>query len=131
MGRTKGTIKTGGRQRGTPNKATSAISEILKQQNFNPISNIIRKYSALSVSDQLKVDLKLIEYLFPKPSCNVNTEHSDQNIQEFNELSDLEIELKNDETTTRLMVKKKGYAERILKLLETTRPDLLFKISEK
>jgi hypothetical protein len=128
MGRPKGIIKTGGRQKGTPNKATETITEVLKKNNFDPISNIVNKYSALSVSEQLKVDLKLIEFLYPKPRFSeipLQSEFDPVDAGNLVNQSDAEIHMQSEHIMTRLMIKKKGYAERVIQILKAVQPDLL------
>lgn len=66
MGRLKGTTKTGGRQKGTPNKATADISEW--------ITKLLKKNTAQIENDLLSVEPfqrlqfyeKLIVYVVPK-----------------------------------------------------------------
>ena len=67
MGRPSGSSKTGGRVKGTPNKRTLELVDILETAKYNPIRQILSKYQDLSTAEQLKVDLKILEYLYPKP----------------------------------------------------------------
>lgn len=60
-------LKTGGRQKGTPNKATTVVADILQAQNMNLIEEAIGLYSSASDSEfKLKVLSLLIPYVYPK-----------------------------------------------------------------
>lgn len=134
MGRPKGMVKTGGRQKGTPNKATGIVADLLKQNDFDPILNLIKKYPTLSVSEQIKIDLKFIDFLYPKP--RITEEYEDRRKfgstvdDEIDQMSASEIETQRDYFMTRLMIKKEGYAQRVFNILKSTRPDLFKSIKE-
>lgn len=66
MGRSKGSKKTGGRSKGTPNKRTDELLALLDEFSYNPVRALMQKYSNLSSSEQLKVDLKMLEHVYPK-----------------------------------------------------------------
>lgn len=44
MAKPKGSPKTGGREKGTPNKRTQELVDILEEKGFSPASEIIRLY---------------------------------------------------------------------------------------
>lgn len=87
-GRKKGTLKTGGRQKGTPNKRTLIFSSALERKGFDCAKEWLDLY------DEIKLDPKLIAfridalkqiamYVYPKPkeidlSKNQETENEKQ-----------------------------------------------------
>lgn len=66
MGRPKGLEKTGGRKKGVGNKRSNEFLDLLERHSYNPLHAILKKYDSLSFEDQLKVDLKLLDYTYPK-----------------------------------------------------------------
>lgn len=132
MSRPKGLAKTGGRAKGTPNRATSELKEILKACSYEPATQLLRKYQELTVSDQVKVDLKLLEFLYPRPKAQIEqmpriAERSGE--VNFEMLSDAELGIKSREIMKRMLVSKKNYAEDLLELIQFVRPDL-FKLDQ-
>lgn len=66
MSRIKGTPKTGGRAKGTPNKVTATVKDWISQlidDNRNQIEKDIKK---LSPKDRLQVFERLMQYVIPK-----------------------------------------------------------------
>lgn len=66
MGRTKGTPKTGGRQKGTPNKLTSDFKSwiyTLIDRNRNQIKKDLKN---MDPKDRLLILEKLMQYVIPK-----------------------------------------------------------------
>ena len=41
-GRQKGTVKTGGRKKGTPNKSTQTVRDLFEKHNFDPLEEAIK-----------------------------------------------------------------------------------------
>lgn len=66
MARTPGTPKTGGRKKGTPNKAFKSLDDYLESINFNVPEKIIEKMESLTNEEQVRYLFRLMEYLFPK-----------------------------------------------------------------
>ena len=63
-------IKTGGRQKGTPNKTTTEMKEKLSAFVFNQIEKIQAKdeevFGALGIAHRIELLTKLIPYVLPK-----------------------------------------------------------------
>jgi predicted glycosyl hydrolase (DUF1957 family) len=38
----------------------------MEEAGYNPLKSLLAKYNSLSPEDQLKIDLKLMEYVYPK-----------------------------------------------------------------
>jgi hypothetical protein len=66
MARPAGYPKTGGRQKGKHNRRTEELLSVLRSFNYDPLKSILEKYDGLPQVDQLKIDLKLLEYVYPK-----------------------------------------------------------------
>lgn len=64
-GKKKGSPKTGGRKKGTPNKKTSELMQILG--SFNPVETL-KEIIARTKDDalQAKICLDLLKYLYPQ-----------------------------------------------------------------
>ena len=62
----KGRTKTGGRAKGTPNKKTTELMELLG--DYNPIVRLIEiaKDENTSLDMQVKINLDLLPYIYPK-----------------------------------------------------------------
>lgn len=58
--------KTGGRVRGTPNKATLNLEQRLEENGFDPVNRILTLLPGLDPPDQAKVIMQIWEYMFPK-----------------------------------------------------------------
>ena len=66
--------KTGGRKKGTPNKKTTELMELLG--DYNPIVRLIEiaKDENTSLDMQVKINLDLLPYIYPKrKSINMNS----------------------------------------------------------
>lgn len=66
MSRPKGIPKTGGRKRGTPNKRSANLFAVFEDFNYDPARALLSKYGNLPAADQLKVDLRLMDFSYPK-----------------------------------------------------------------
>lgn len=66
MARAKGLPKTGGRQKGIPNKSTTLLKESFDDLNFDIPSKIISTLNQITPSEQVQVLLKLLDYVYPK-----------------------------------------------------------------
>jgi hypothetical protein len=66
MAKPIGSAKTGGRQKGIPNKNSFKLEEILGSYNYNPLHELLKKYPLLDIENQIKIDLKILEYIYPR-----------------------------------------------------------------
>lgn len=66
MPRPKGHPKSGGRKVGSLNKRTEDLLQIMEESGYNPLKSLLAKYNDLPPEEQLKIDLKLMEYVYPK-----------------------------------------------------------------
>lgn len=80
----KGSAKTGGRKKGTPNKSTLTIQEELKSfdngAGFNLVQEMMNLYTLIHADNPLvavKILTSLMEYVYPKRrSIDLRTEES-------------------------------------------------------
>jgi hypothetical protein len=61
-----GKPKTGGRSKGTPNKKTLGLAEILESQGVEPVSELLKLMPNLTPKEQADVYKDLMAYLYPK-----------------------------------------------------------------
>ncbi len=66
MARPKGLQKTGGRQKGTPNKRSIGFLEILDGKGINLLETILDEALGLSGRDKINVLVDLLPYVYPK-----------------------------------------------------------------
>lgn len=66
MARPKGHPKSGGRKAGSLNKRTEDLLLRMEDSGYNPLKSLLSKYHNLTKEDQIKIDLKLMEYVYPK-----------------------------------------------------------------
>lgn len=59
--------KTGGRQKGTPNKATRISRDLLNNLTAEMYETVLKDIAELDPADRVKVWLKLCEFNIPKP----------------------------------------------------------------
>jgi hypothetical protein len=59
--------KTGGRNKGTPNKTTSEIRELINELSFKYLDDDLSK---LEPKDRLLILTKLLSYSIPRPATN-------------------------------------------------------------
>lgn len=64
-GKSRG-AKTGGRRKGTPNRRTLLLADILEKAGLDVPVRVSELLPALSPKEQVDVLLKLMEYLYPK-----------------------------------------------------------------
>lgn len=67
-------IKTGGRQKGTPNRTTKETREALKQIIDNELDNLPKLMEAMKPYQRADVITKLIQYVLPKPDNDLSIE---------------------------------------------------------
>jgi len=70
MARTKGTPKTGGRQRGTKNKTTAELKDWVFVFVNENLSTFKSKFKKLEMDDQITIIMKLLPYILPKQTEN-------------------------------------------------------------
>ena len=58
--------KTGGRDKGTPNKLTKEVKEVLSEIVSNELENIDKTLKTLSSKDRIEIVLKLLPFVIPK-----------------------------------------------------------------
>lgn len=66
MSRQKGTPKTGGRQKGTPNKITGTLKDFVSEMIDANRDQMQQDLKALSPKDRLLILEKLMQYTLPK-----------------------------------------------------------------
>ncbi len=92
VGRPKGTKKTGGRQKGTPNKATSSVRSWLNNLIDNNREQIEKDLQELEPKERLQMLEKFLQYTTPKmsnvqQSIDFNTFTEDQLNEVINEIT--------------------------------------------
>lgn len=67
-GRQKGTIKTGGRQKGSPNKVTSAVKECISKMltDYTNSETFLKDFAVLEPKERLMIAERLMNYVVPK-----------------------------------------------------------------
>lgn len=81
-GRQKGTIKTGGRQKGSPNKVTSAVKECISKMltDYTNSETFLKDFAELEPKERLMIAEKLMNYVVPKmQSVAVEDVNKDKN----------------------------------------------------
>lgn len=70
-----GKIKTGGRRKGSPNRATRILQENLKNRGFDWVDEFLNVYYTLDGEDRINALMKMLPFLAPKYSeIKVTTE---------------------------------------------------------
>ncbi len=72
-------VKTGGRQKGTPNRITQDVREVLSDFFEREVANIDGYFDAIDPKDRLTFIMKLLPYMLPKYE---NTTYVDKFAQE-------------------------------------------------
>lgn len=67
-GRQKGTAKTGGRQKGSPNKITVAVKECISNMltDYTNSETFMKDFATLEPKERLMIAEKLMNYVVPK-----------------------------------------------------------------
>ena len=73
-------LKTGGRQRGTPNKSTAVVTNVLDGKNLNLIDEAMTLYSRGNDEFKLKVLTLLFPYRYPKRVEKLSEQPQDSEI---------------------------------------------------
>lgn len=67
MGKPKGSVKTGGRVAGTPNKTNSVLREKIKQFGHEHFDEVIESWKAIiEPKDKIKAYIDIISFAIPK-----------------------------------------------------------------
>lgn len=69
-----GRVKTGGRQKGTPNKwKFPEVEEICRQHNYDPLIELIKaRKKARFLATKIKIDIAILPYTRPKPKIDID-----------------------------------------------------------
>lgn len=66
---TQGHKKLGGRKKGAVNKKTKLLAPLaaqLEEANFDPLKELLMLYPELDAHSKININLKLMDYLYPK-----------------------------------------------------------------
>jgi hypothetical protein len=67
MGRSKGSNKTGGRKKGTPNKNSTRLEASFTNEGIDIGSELVRIYKNFSSDqDKLKILFRIMDYVYPR-----------------------------------------------------------------
>lgn len=84
-------MRYGGRQKGTPNKKTVALTDLLEKISCDPAAKLASLLPKLKPDMQAKVLLELMEYIYPKRKA-VEVSGVDGEAIEINQHSDFDKE---------------------------------------
>lgn len=102
MGRKKGCLKTGGRKKGTPNKATQTAKEWIVQTLSANWEQMKSDLKVLEPKERLQLLFKLLEYVTPKQRVTSNNiKFEDLTDEEMDELIDKLTNGISDENETK------------------------------
>ena len=76
-------IKTGGRKEGTPNKVTQELRAKIKEIVCIELESLESKMELLQPKDRVDVLIKLLQYVLPKPTDEVEVKANDINVVEI------------------------------------------------
>lgn len=101
MSRAKGTPKTGGRKRGTPNKTTSDLKEWITRLINDNVEQVTKDFKTLSPRDRILVLERLLPYVLPKQQAIAGIIQSDVNVKkeevkpeiDFSSISDEDLDV--------------------------------------
>lgn len=65
-------MKTGGRQKGTPNKSNATIKEFVQSIIDTNRQQVMRDIAELEAKDRVNAILKLLDYFLPKQTASSN-----------------------------------------------------------
>jgi hypothetical protein len=92
----KGKEKTGGRQKGTPNKSTNETRELITQFVNNELEVFMSHTEKLDLKDRLLLVTKLLPYALPKIN-SIDIKEKDPNERSFlSELTEMITNRKNE-----------------------------------
>ena len=69
MARKKGTPKTGGREKGTPNKTSAQVKELITDLLQDNAERIRRDFAELTPAERIKAVAQLAAYIVPKQTA--------------------------------------------------------------
>ena len=102
MGRKKGCLQTGGRKKGTPNKATQTAKEWIVQTLSANWEQMKSDLKVLEPKERLQLLFKLLEYVAPKQrETSNNIKFEDLTDEEMDELIDKLTNGISDENETK------------------------------
>lgn len=102
MGRKKGCLKTGGRKKGTPNRATQTSKEWIVQTLSANWEQMKSDLKVLEPKERLQLLFKLLEYVTPKQrETSNNIKFEDLTDEEMDELIDKLTNGISDENETK------------------------------
>lgn len=96
--RAKGTPKTGGRQKGTPNKVTSSVKEWLTELIDENRDQITKDLKALEPRERLAMLEKFMSYIIPKAKTDIEVKDP---FLDLMKLTDEELDARIKELETR------------------------------
>lgn len=73
MPRAKGTPKTGGRKKGTPNKTTAQIKELVVQLVGDNIEEFKNEFKTLETPEKISIIKNLLPYVIPRQTETKHT----------------------------------------------------------
>ncbi len=88
VGRPKGTRKTGGRKKGTPNKVTSDLRTFVSDMLNDNRAQIQKDMAELEPYERLRIYERLLSYVLPKQTQNDNNINLD-----IESMTDTEVEI--------------------------------------
>lgn len=99
MAREKGSSKTGGRQKGTPNKKSQFLADAFEAHGIDVATELAQIYKKSHVeADRLQILFKLLDYCYPKkksieyvaPAEEIKVIFQDYSVLSLEELNTLE-----------------------------------------
>lgn len=66
MSRPKGIPKTGGRQKGVPNKTTKEMKEIITKITFEQLDVLMQDFKKLPPNERIKYTIEMAKLVLPK-----------------------------------------------------------------
>ncbi len=92
MAAPKGHPRYGGRKKGTPNKATQTVREILALAGLDVPNELAKILPSLPVDLQVKVLLELMQYLYPKRASIMINDQTHLGLDPYIHLTNDEVE---------------------------------------
>lgn len=101
MPRPAGLLKTGGRQKGTPNKRTEAFVLKLDELNLDVLEEIVAALPELPTEKRVQILIALLPYRYSKASSEVEVQLSEVPLTQ---LSDEELDARYKALVTKLRI---------------------------
>lgn len=116
--------KTGGREKGTPNKLTQEVKEILAEVVNKELLNVGEVLESLQPKERLEIVIKMLPYVTPKlRDVELNLNESEPIVAQFGTKQDIEEEL------IQIMQRLTGYVFESVGDFKKLSPELLEKIN--